>query len=144
MTPTLQDYVKGCQSCQAEKVVTHSNKLPLQPIIPAPSSRPFSIIAIDFIVKLPLSNRYNSIVTIMDHDYTKAVILLPYKEDIDALGMVKLYLKHVFPYVGIPIKVILDWDPRFTLRLFWEVCELLKIKSNVLSYSMSYKFMTNF
>jgi hypothetical protein len=35
--------------------------------------------------------------------------------------------------VGIPDKVILDRDPRFTSKLFKEVCDLLKIKQNVSS-----------
>jgi hypothetical protein len=39
----------------------------------------------DFIVKLPNSKKYNSILTIIDYDYTKVVILLPYKEKIGPL-----------------------------------------------------------
>ena len=87
----------------------------------------------DFIVKLPVSKGYDSILTIMDHDCTKVVILLPCKEEMDSLGVAQLYLKKVFPYVGIPDKVILDRDPRFTSKLFKEVCDLLKIKQNVSS-----------
>jgi hypothetical protein len=129
----VQNYVKGCPSCQAGKAMTHPNKPLLQPITPTQTARPFSTIAMDFIVKLLLSNGYDSILTITDHDCTKAVILLPCNEDMDALGVAKLYLKNVFPYVGIPMKVISDRDPRFTSRLFREVCELLKIKQNVSS-----------
>jgi hypothetical protein len=39
----------------------------------------------DFIVKLPNSKKYDSILTIIDHDYTKVMILLPYKEEIGPL-----------------------------------------------------------
>jgi hypothetical protein len=104
----MQNYIKGCPSCQARKAVTHSNKPLLQPITPAPTARPFLTIAMDFIIKLPLSNRYDSILTITDHNCTKAVILLPCNEDMNALGVAKLYLKNVFPYAGIPIKVSSD------------------------------------
>jgi Integrase zinc binding domain len=129
----MQNYIKGCLSCQARKAMTHPNKPPLQLITLAPTARPFLTIAMDFTVKLPLLNRYDLILTITDHNGTKAVILLPCNKDMDALGVAKLYLKNVFPYVGIPMKVISDQDPRFTSRLFREVCELLKIKQNVLS-----------
>jgi len=62
----------------------------------------------DFIVKLPVSQGYNSILTLTDHDCTKAVILLLCKEEIDWMGVARLYLKHIFLYVGIPERVILD------------------------------------
>jgi len=65
----------------------------------------------DFIVKLLLSQGYDSILTIMDHDCTKAVIILPYKKEMDFLGFAKLYLKNMFPFVGILQWVILDRDP---------------------------------
>jgi len=87
----------------------------------------------DFIVKLPISQGYNSILTLTDHDCTKAVILLLCKEEIDSMGVAKLYLKHVFPYMGIPERVISDRDPRFTSKVFRELCTLLKVKQNVAS-----------
>ena len=87
----------------------------------------------DFIVKLPVSQGYDSILTLTDHDCTKAVILLPCKEEIDSIGVARLYLKHSFPYVGIPKRVISDQDPRFTSKVFQELCTLLKVKQNVAS-----------
>ncbi|SRR6266851_1153775 len=87
----------------------------------------------DFIIKLPISQGYNSILTIMDHDCTKVVILLPCREEMDSLGVAKLYLKHVFPYVRIPEWVISGRDPKFTSRVFQDICTLLKVKQNVAS-----------
>ena len=69
----------------------------------------------------------------MDHNCTKAVILLPCQKDIDSLGMAKLYLKCVFPFVRLPEQVISDRDTRFTFRVFKEICTLLKVKQNVAS-----------
>jgi hypothetical protein len=129
----VQAYVRGCMQCQTGKANMHPNKPPIQPIMPALNARPFSTIAMDFIVKLLVSNRYDSILTIMDHDCTKVVILLPCKEEMDSLGIAQLYLEKVFPYVGIPDKVISNRDLRFTSKLFKEVCDLLKIKQNVSS-----------
>ena len=56
----------------------------------------------DFIVKLPLLDGYDSVLTVMDHDCTKAVILIPCKETTMAEGVAKLYLEHVFKHVGLP------------------------------------------
>jgi hypothetical protein len=63
----------------------------LNPITPVENATPFQTIAVDFIVKLPKSEGYNSILTITDHDCTKAVILLPCNETIDAEGVAKLF-----------------------------------------------------
>jgi hypothetical protein len=73
----IRAYIKGCAKCQESKTITHLNKPPLQPITPRAQARPFSTIAMDFIMKLPDSKGYDSILTITDHDCTKAVILLP-------------------------------------------------------------------
>jgi hypothetical protein len=86
----------------------HPNKPPVQPIYPKLPSRPFSTIAMDFIVKLPVSQGYDSMLTITDHNCMKAVILLPYKEEMDSVDFAKLYLQHVFPFVGVPQQVISD------------------------------------
>jgi hypothetical protein len=70
-------YVKGCAICQANKPIMHRNNPPIHPITPQEDVLPFQTIAIDFIVKLPKSEGYNSIMTITDYDCTKAVILVP-------------------------------------------------------------------
>jgi len=129
----VQEYVQGCAKCQESKANTHPNKPTLQPISPSPQAKLFSTIAMDFIVKLPVSKGYDSILTIMDHDCTKSVILLPCQEEINSLGVTKLYLERVFPFVGLPEWVISDRDPRFTSRVFKEICDLLEIKQNVAS-----------
>ena len=106
----MKKYMQGCTICQQNKSNTHPNKPPLQPIALEPNAHPFQTIAMDFIVKLPLSDGYNSILTITDHDCTKAVILLPGKETIDVPGVAALFKERVFPFVGIPRKVITDRD----------------------------------
>ena len=64
----------------------------------------------DFIVKLPQSNGYDSVLTVTDQDCTKAVILIPCNEMITAEGVAKLYLEHVFKRVGLPKTFIHDRD----------------------------------
>ena len=73
----IQEYVKGCALCQQNKVNTHAIKAPLNLITPEGGALPFQTIAMDFIVKLPMSGGYNSILTVTDHDCTKMMIAIP-------------------------------------------------------------------
>ncbi len=87
----IQEYVRGYGRCQESKSNMHPNKPPI-----------FATIAMNFIIKLPVSNGFDTILTITDYNCTKAMILLPCREEINALGVAKLYLRHMFPIVGLP------------------------------------------
>ena len=97
----VEQYVKGCAECQCNKVNMQGKKAPLSPIFPQPNAHPFSTIAMDFIVKLPKSQGYDSILTITDQGCTKMAIFLPCNETINAEGVAQLYFNHVFPRFGL-------------------------------------------
>jgi hypothetical protein len=126
----VHDYVKGCAECQRHKVNTQARKAPLNPITPELDALPFQTIAMDFIVKLPKSEGYDSILTITDHDCSKAAIFIPCNETIDAEGVADLYLRNVFVRYGLPSKVICDRDPRFISRFMQTLCKRMGIKVN--------------
>jgi hypothetical protein len=88
----VQSYIKGCAECQRHKINTQTQKVPLSPITPVHEALPFQTIALDFIVKLPTSNGFDSILTITDHDCTKMAIFIPCNESINAEGVADLYL----------------------------------------------------
>ena len=94
----------------------------LFPISPVDNARPFKTIAMDFITKLPPSGGFDTILTITDTDCSKASVFIPCNETIDTEGVVLLYLTHVFPHYGIPLKIILDRDPRFVSKFGTELC----------------------
>jgi hypothetical protein len=102
-------------------------------ITTTPNALPFDVINIDFITKLPTSNGFDSIMTIVDHDCTKATIFIPCKEQMDVLGTAELYAKHVFPHYGLPQRIISDRDVWFTSTFTKELCDILKIKQNLSS-----------
>ena len=102
MVQDVKDYVKGCADCQHNKVNNQMKRALLSPIFAKLGALPLETVAMDFIVKLPLSNGYDSILTITDHNCTKAVILIPCNEAITTEGVAKLYLEHVFKHVGLP------------------------------------------
>jgi hypothetical protein len=126
----VQNYVKGCAECQRHKINTQARKAPLSPITPVREALPFQTIALDFIVKLPISNGYDSILTITDHDCSKAAIFIPCKETINAEGVAELYLRYVFPRYGLPTKIISDRDPRFTSKFMKELLHLIGATMN--------------
>ena len=95
-----------------------------------PDALPFKTVAMDFIVKLPLSDGYDSVLTVTDHDCTKAVILIPCNESITVVGVAKLYLEHVFKCVGLPNIFIHDRDTRFMSHIAVKMCQALGIKQN--------------
>jgi hypothetical protein len=92
---------------------------------------PFQTIALDFITKLPISEGYDTILTITDHDCSKASLFIPCKETIDLEGIAQLFAQHVVPHYGIPRKIILDRDTRFTSNFTTELCRILGIKQNI-------------
>ena len=90
------EYVKGRATCQMSKINTQPTRPALSPIIPEPNALPFQTVSLDFIVKLPESEGFDTILTITDHDCSKAAIFTPCNEAIDAAGVAKLYATYVF------------------------------------------------
>ena len=76
--------------------------------------RPFNVIALDLITQLPKANGYDTILTIVDQGCSRATIFLPCQTTITGEGVAMLYLKHLFPWFGVPLRVNSDQDPHFT------------------------------
>jgi hypothetical protein len=131
MRQEICDYVGGCADCQRNKVNTQARKALLTPIFPNPEVMPFETVAMDFIVKLPLSNGFDSILTITDHDCTRAAIFIPCNETITAEGVAELYLQHVFKQFGLPQKIISDCDPQLARKFARALCTTLGITQNM-------------
>jgi hypothetical protein len=131
MKTDIQDYIRGCTICQSTKPRTTQAKPPLDPITNNPDALPFEVITMDFIMKLPLSKGNDSILTITNHNCSKAAIFIPCKETIDAEGTAALYAWHIFPHFGILTKIILDRDTRFTVKFTKELCRSLGIQQNI-------------
>jgi transposase InsO family protein len=131
MKKFITQYIQGCATCQENKPIMRRNNLGLYPITLEEGAQPFQMVAMDLIVKLPKSQGYDSILTITDHDCTKGVILVPCSESMGAKELAQEYKQWVFPFVGIPLKIISDRDTRFTSHFAKEVCTQLQIKQNI-------------
>ncbi len=92
---------------------------------------PFETIALDFITKLPISQGYDSILTVTDHDCTKATIFIPCKESMTAEETAGLIIQHVFPRFGLPSKFISDRDPKFASRFVRGLCKATGTTQNI-------------
>src|SRR5258708_32522494 len=69
---------------------------------------------IDQITGMPKIRVKDAILTISEHGCSWAGLFLPCSTTITGPGIAALYLKNVYPWLGLPKKVITDRDPRFT------------------------------
>ena len=92
---------------------------------------PFTQIAMDLITELPKSKGHDAILTIVNHGCSRGAIFLPCNTTITGPQIVQLYYKHVYPWFGLPTKVISDRDPRFTSHFGRSLAKELGIKWNL-------------
>jgi hypothetical protein len=114
MNKWITDYVKGCATCQQNKILTHWVKTPLYQIDTKTGTLPFKQVTMDLITGLPKYNGKDAILTIVDHGCLQAAIFLPCATTITGPGVTQLYMDHVYKWFGLPDKVISDRNPRFT------------------------------
>jgi hypothetical protein len=103
------------------------------PITPKEQAPLFATIALDLITDLPLLQGYDFILTITNHDCSKAAVFIPCSKTVTGEGIAQLYMQHVFPHFGAPQKVISDQDPQFMGKFMWELCKQLHIEQNISS-----------
>lgn len=117
-------YVDGCDICQRHKPSRHRRYGLLQPI-PA-AEAPWKQVTTDFIVKLPNSAGFDTILVVVDKN-TKLAHFIPTTETIDSNGTAMLYLHHVWKHHGTPEKIISDRGPVFVSKFMRRLYELLRI-----------------
>jgi Integrase zinc binding domain/RNase H-like domain found in reverse transcriptase len=85
-------YVKGCAVCQSTKPNTVRPKIPMYPIATTGEhTYPFQMISWDLIMDLPKQGGFDSILTIIDHDCSKAALFFPCSKEVDATGVAVIY-----------------------------------------------------
>jgi Integrase zinc binding domain len=128
----IVQYVKGCTVCQSTKPNMVQPKVPVYPITTDKEhAYPFQMISWDLITDLPKSGNFDSVLTIVDHDCSKAALFFPCSKNVDTTGVAAIYAQQVFPHYGVPQKIISDRDPHFTAVFARAVCAQLNIKQNI-------------
>jgi transposase InsO family protein len=120
----VHEHVRTCTSCQRSKAL--QRRIP--PLVPlsVPVAR-WDSISLDFIIKLPRSGRYDSILVIVDR-LTKFAILVPTSEHITAAKAAALFVNRAASRFGLPSEIVTDRDSKFT-GVFWpEVLRLFGTK----------------
>src|SRR5712675_718796 len=87
----------------------------------------------DLIISLPPNNNLDSILTIVDHGCSRAVLFLPCSATITRPKIVQLYLNHIYKWFGIPHKMILDRDLCFTSHFTRALATKLGVSQNLLT-----------
>jgi Integrase zinc binding domain len=128
----IVQYIKGYTICQSIKLNTVQPKVPLYPIVVVEThAYPFQTISWDLITDLPKKGGFDSVLTVVDHNCSKAMLFFPCYKKVDAMEVAKIYAWQVFPHYGVPKKIILDQDPCFTAAFTKAVCTQLNIKQNI-------------
>ena len=117
-------YVARCDRCAHFK---GSNTKPASSAIPLqPSKMPWVDVSADFITDLPLSNGFDSILTIIDR-FSKETEFIPCNKTATALDTTKLYLFHVWKDHGLPRTIVSDCGPQFASQVMTDLCKWLGI-----------------
>nr|GFB27981.1 reverse transcriptase domain-containing protein [Tanacetum cinerariifolium] len=120
MKANITTYFRKCLTCAKVKAKhQRPSGLLVQPEIPVWK---WDNITMNFVTKLPKSQQgYDTIWVIIDR-LTKSAIFAPMREIDPLKKLAKLYLKEVVARHGIPVSIIYNRDPRFSLR-FWRTLQ---------------------
>ena len=126
MEKFIEDYVRSCPECQRNKAARHAHYGLLQPLELA--YRPWDSISMDFIIQLPVSDGCLSVWVIVDR-FSKMAHFIPLKDgEKRATNLVKIFLKEVWRFHGLPSNTVSDRDSRFTSTFWSSLVEALDIR----------------
>ncbi|KAH9457475.1 hypothetical protein Pst134EA_033061 [Puccinia striiformis f. sp. tritici] len=119
-------YVKSCDSCQRVKARRQAKDGKLVPLVAGP--RPWSMIGMDMITKLPLSGGFDSILVVIDL-LSKMTHFIACKEASSSMVLAGLFRKNVFRLHGLPDKIVSDRGSTFVSSIWKCLMVLLNIRS---------------
>ena len=120
----VHTYVFQCDCCAHFK---GSNMKPAGSAVPLqPSTMPWVDVSVDFITDLPLSNGFDSILTVVDR-FSKETKFIPCNKTAMALDTTKLYLFHVWKDHGLLRTIVSDRGPQFASQVMSDLCKRLGI-----------------
>ena len=127
----VKAYVASCDKCQRNKA-HHSFKNNLLAPLPVPE-RPFQLIGVDFITRLPTTARgYDAICVISCH-FTKLAHFIPCHTSISSKEFAVLFRTHFWKHHGLPMRIVSDRGPQFVADFWRQMCSDLGIKLNLTS-----------
>ena len=124
MTSFIKDYINRCDRCARFK---ETNQAPFGILNPleAPHMSWIDVMA-DFTTDLPLSNRYDFILVVIDR-FSKEVEFIPTTKMVTTLETAKLYLFNVWKNHRLPCSIVSDRGPQFVSQVMKDLCKRLRI-----------------
>ncbi|MBW0575672.1 hypothetical protein O181_115387 [Austropuccinia psidii MF-1] len=84
----------------------------------------------DFITQLPLSNKFDSTLVVVDR-FSKMARFLPAYGTITALDLAQIFISHVFSNHGLPVSIVSDRGSLLVSSLWTQLCQQLKISRDL-------------
>jgi transposase InsO family protein len=141
MSAQVRSYVTACPECARKRTAQHKPYGLLQPI--EPPVKPFDMITIDFVTKLPPSRNqgdvFDTILTITDK-MSRVVIFVPGKETWNAEHWADVILRDVVRRWGLPLSIVSDRGSIFVSELWRQM--FTKLGTSLL-YSTAYHPQTD-
>jgi len=131
MAAFIRNYVAGCATCQQFKVNTRPTKPSLYPI-PSGSTRLFGSLGMDFMIDLPFSNGFDSIMVVIDHGLSKGAVMIPTtKFGLTSEHTAQLFIDNVYSRFGLPDEILTDRGPQFDSEFWKTLCSNLGIRTKL-------------
>lgn len=117
-------FTSSCVRCQQIRV---DHRKPQGELVPLPvPDRPWATLGVDFIVKLPVSRGFDSVLVFIDH-FSKAAHFVPAREAWSASDLADQFLTSVFCLHGLPDRIVSDRGPTSVSRFWTAVQQRLRI-----------------
>ncbi|KAL0192324.1 hypothetical protein M9458_010620, partial [Cirrhinus mrigala] len=130
MVEDIRRFVGACSVCAQNKSSNSPSAGLLMPL-PVPS-RPWSHIALDFVVGLPPSSGNTVVLTVVDR-FSKAVHFIPLTKLPSAKETAQVVIDHVFQIHGLPEDVVSDRGPQFVSHFWREFCRQIGASASLSS-----------
>ena len=137
VTKEVERYMNGCDACQRYK---NRSEAPAGKLMPnAIPKKPWSHISADFITKLPLAQKYNTILVVCDR-FSKIVHFIPTTEKTSAKGLAKLFWDQVWKLHRLSESIVSERGVQFAAEMMKELNNLLGIQMKL---STAYHLQTD-